>query len=55
VAELAEVGWTVDGLHLARTDGGWLVLGMVGVAPADARRSAAPRSTLRTDVARREE
>ena len=35
VAELAEVGWTVDGLHLARTEGGWLVLGMGGVAPAD--------------------
>ena len=35
-AELAQVGWTVDGLHLARTPGGWVVLGMGGVAPATA-------------------
>lgn len=34
--ELAEVGWTVDGLHLARTAAGWVVLGMGGVAPAEA-------------------
>lgn len=33
VSELAEVGWTVDGLHLARTTNGWVVLGMGGVAP----------------------